>query len=62
MLTFTSVLARLKTFDLITSEGGYLTSPVYCNNYSGQVQIRIVVIPSLSKDMAEHIGDLPITA
>lgn len=50
MLTFTSVLTRLKTFCLITSQGRYLPSPVYCNNSSGQVHIRGVVLPSLSKD------------
>lgn len=50
MFTFTSVLTRLKAFDLKTSEGRYLTSPVYCSNHSGQVQIRGVVIPSLSED------------
>lgn len=41
-------MIRLKSFDLKTSEGRYLTSPVYFNNYSGQVHIRGVVMPSLS--------------
>lgn len=61
MVILTSVLTRLKTFGLITSQGRYLLSPVYCNNSSGQVHIRGVVVPSLSKDTGLSIlGSSPL--
>lgn len=61
MLIFTSALTRLKTFHSVISEGQYLTSAVYCNNYSEQIHIRGVVIPSLSEDTGLSIlGTSPL--